>query len=239
MLSINADTLGKLLTILVASVFLALGVFYFNNAVASAYLFYFILLFSAFLCRKQPDIRGVIAIIFIIRLIEEVIWSGLIFYESEILLIPIYLVLGIGVWKLADEKQTKKPLRALLIVMISFELYWFYQNYESPVIYPYLFTIVQCLILQWLIFARAMYGFKYKFLGKETKLDFKVYKLARWTIFLEIAMISEYLIRHTLNINILVVYHTYPYLYHLISMYTLYLLFDASYKQLLPQKLKA
>jgi len=239
MLSINADTLGKFLTTLVASAFLALGVFYFNDAESFTHLFYLILLFSIFLCRKQPDIRGVIGIILLVRLSEEIVWFILIDYDSKLLLLPIYLALAVGIWYLADEKQTKIPLRILMILILIAEVYWHFSGYKAPIIYPYLVMIVLNLTIQWLIFIRAIYGFKYKFLGKETKLDFKIYKLVRWTIFLEMAMICEYLVRHILGINMLLVYQAFPYISHMLSVYTLYLVFTASYQQFLPKKITA
>lgn len=232
-------TLEKCLNLILAILFITLGIIFFQDAHTFTYIFYSVLLFSAYLCRRQPGLLAIVLAILVTNLLEEPVWHFLLNYDSKLLLAVIYLLLGVVIFSLANINGNKYPLRLLWLTMVSAELYWFFTDYPSPIIYPHLYMVAHSVLLLWLLFFRVVWMEKRRNQVTYIDLDRKVSQLTQWFIILQYLHISEYLIRHLTPLKPMIIYNCFPIIVHSINVYMLYLIFNTSYKQWLPRKLTA
>jgi hypothetical protein len=76
--------------------------------------------------------------------------------------------------------------------------------------------------------------------GESINLDWIIYKLSAITIMVQAAILMEYLARHVLVYqDVLLVYFSYPYIIQGIATLSIWAVFNESYKLLAPRLLKA
>jgi hypothetical protein len=226
--------LPKFITALFGGLFIATGILTFGNAMVFDRLFIGVLIFTAIVCRKNINVVGIIAILAVERLLEELLWFSVIdqFYNIWQMKVVIYLGLMWMLYKLWYDSMVKIALPFILF-SITAEFYWYFIDYDRiPGIYWYNIIIALNLLTRYLLFSRIELTETVSSKSAESiNLDWIVYQITRLYIVIEILNISEYLLRHTVEyFDIQLVYSSYPYLVHSISTFTLWVVFHETSK---------
>lgn len=230
--------LPPFLTALFGGLFVFGGILSFGNSLVFDRLFFAIVLFTAIVCHNNINIVSLLVIILVQRLVEELAWIGL--QDAYIVKEMLYcLTLAVIVYLRFDP--ITKLIRVVLGLVVTAEIYWFLTGYDAPEIYWHVVLINICLFSRYLIFSRLSIVDKlFPGKGKSTNLDWTIYKLLGLTIIVQSAMLLEYLLRHILGLNkVLVIYYAYSYIVHAIAIFSIWATFNESYKQLLPRLLRA
>jgi hypothetical protein len=237
--------LPKLITALFGGLFIAAGVLTFGNALIFDRLYIGILIFTAIICRKNINVVGIIVILLIERIIEELLWFSFVdhFYNLWTVKILVYTALGFMLYKLWYDTMAKVALPCLLL-SIGADLYWYVIEYaNAPGIYWYNIIIAQSLLVRYLLFSRIeLTEDFFKMPAESSNLDWFIYQITRLYIIIQALNISEYLLRHSgieRFSHIQIIYNIYPYLIHLIGTFTLWILFNEVNKILEGKLLKA
>jgi len=239
---ISSRALLILIRTIVASAFVALGIWTFGNALIFDRVFYVCLVVSALLARKEPNVLGIIVILFITRTIDELSWAFLLDLPWIGYKALIYAILGGAFWLLRDDPRTSYIPIIIWLMCIASECYWAFTGYNAPDIYWYLISICITLLARHLIFLRGVLSTKYFGVGDvdETHLDWYIYHhICLSSLLLHACVLVEFIFRHVLKINSLFFYTITPYLLHTLGLLTLYMVLESSYKHMLPKQLTA
>jgi hypothetical protein len=230
--------LPPIMTALFGGLFIAAGILTFGNAAIFDRLFIGILVFTAVTCRKNVNILSVVAIILLQRALEECAWSFL--TDTYLIKIALY---SFGFWLvyyLRHDWITRVLLTSLILVSVA-EIYWYINDDLAPQVYWNIGLMIFDVIIRYLIFSRFSFvELWFKGRAVSINLDWTIYKLSAIAIIVQCAIITEYLIRHILELpNLLLVYSAYPYAMHIIATIAIWATFHESYKQIAPKLLKA
>tara|TARA_R110000772_G_scaffold255930_1_gene372273 strand:- start:343 stop:1053 length:711 start_codon:yes stop_codon:yes gene_type:complete len=230
--------LPKIITALFGGLFIAAGILTFGNALIFDRLFLGILLFTGFVCRKDINVIGIVVIILMQHILEEFAWIYL--SNSELVKSFIYIACLFLAYRLRHDKIAKFVF-VFIIAVVGIELYWYVTEYVAPQIYWHMSLIGLNLLVRNLIFSRVSISEHYlKKSAKSINLDWTIFRLYGLSILIQVAIVTEYLIRHLANVDsLLVLYHSNAYLMHGIATLAIWAIFNESYKLLLPRLLKA
>lgn len=214
------------------------GIYTFGNAQLFDRLYILIILTVGFFVRKDINMVGIIALLGAQRLVEE---AGYVFIHSQFIPIKvlIYLCCTVGLYKIRFD-PFRYPLGTILAISISAEFYWYYTDYKAPVVWWHVLLITNSMLVRKLIWMRELWT-KRHFPGKAQSLDmdYYIYELCKVYIWVNIAMVLEYMVRHILlKKQILYVYSSFPYVVHSITVVTLLLLVDQSIKSINAKMIK-
>jgi len=230
--------LPKFLTALFGGLFVALGILTFGNSNVFDWFFLSVLIFTAIVCRNNINIVSIVLILFIQLALNQVVWFAL----SEHYLVVIFFHV-LALWTIYQFKYdwVAKIMLLSVIIVITSEVYWFFTDYPRPQISWYIWLMTSNLFVRYLIFIRVgIVDSYFPEKGRSTHLDWIIYKLSALIILIQAVLIMEYLGRHVLNLsNALLIYYSYPYLFQGIATISIWVVFNESYKQLLPHLLKA
>jgi len=235
--------LPKILAALFGGLFVALGIITFGNSELFDRIFFGVLIFTAILCRKNVNVVGVVIIIVIHQFLAETAW---LIIQKEYLVKPIlieltfYTISIFACYKFRHDSMSKLLL-ATLIISIASEIYWFWHDSDGAAMHWYVMVLTINLLTRYLIFLRVSYTLNYFPQKTESiNLDWYIYKLNALAIFIQTANIAEYSLRRVLGAtDFLYVYVMYPYVMQAISTYTIFIIFNESYKLIIPKLLRA
>jgi len=235
--------LPQIMTALFGGFFVAAGIFTFGNAFIFDRLYLAILIFTAFICRKNINVVGIIVILLFERIFEETLWFFLhdIWNNIWFLKAGVYLTLGALTVKLWHDPMSKIALSCLVFSLFA-EFYWHLTDYEKvPSIYWHNIIIGQSLVVRYLLFSRI--GLTYKLLSKHSKsinLDWFIYQITSLYIVVEAFNIFEYLLRHIAKLlQVQFVYTIYPYVMQSLATFTLWIVFNETNKLIKSRFIKA
>ncbi len=230
--------LPKLITALFGGLFIAAGIITFGNALLFDRLFIGILFFTGFACRKDVNVIGIVLIILIQHILEELAWIYL--SNNELVKIFIYGMCLILAFRLRHDHIAKFVLLFTLSIFGA-EVYWLVIEYPAPQIYWHMSLIGLNLLVRNLIFSRVSITEYYlKKTATSINLDWTIYRLYGLSIIIQSAIVIEYLIRHLGNFeDLLFFYSSNAYFMHGIATLAIWAIFNESYKLLLPKLLKA
>lgn len=230
----------RMFTALFGGLFIFLGIYTLGNGLLFDRIFIGVLIFTAFICRKNVNVLGVIAILVIQRLLEESAWF-ISEQEFKTAIKALFYTSALFTWYKIKYDPTSRMLAIALILSLSSELYWYLAGKGAPEIYWYVGLAAVCLFTRHLLFLRVSYTDDfYPGRAESINLDWHVFKLYAVSIAVQVLMLIEYIVRSVFGfVEILYFYKLYPYLAHSIGTYTIWIIFNESYRLLLPKLLKA
>jgi hypothetical protein len=217
---------------------LAILITYLTFGVAEYFDRFFIILILIMLVynikRKKLSFVGVLGIILIERLSEELLYF---IYDLPGTKIPIYLFAVFVMVKLKHDELVKFLIAPIISLIFAAELYWYLIGYQGPQINYSVGLLSLCVISRYLLFFRVPLTRHY--LGITTAildLDFKLYNVVKWAAIILSFNIFEYLIRHVLLYESLIIYDIYPKLTHTIGIITFMYILIHQYKSIYKMK---
>ena len=230
----------KILTALFGGLFVFLGIYTFGEGLLFDRVFYGILVFTAFICRHNVNVIGVILIILVQRLLEEGGWFILTSDVDILARLGFYIFASACIFKFKHDNLSRLLILAFLIA-ISCEVYWAIANLKPSAIHWFVFALTLNLATRYLIFLRVSYTedfFPEK--AQSINLDWHIYKLNAVSALAQFAMVVEYAVRNALHVKeALYVYKAYPYVMAATGTYAIWIIFNESYRLLIPKLLKA
>jgi hypothetical protein len=232
------DYLSKFLTAIFGGLFITLGILTFGNSNIFDWFFLSVLIFTAIICHKNINIVSIVLILFAQLALNQVVWFVL--NEHYLVVIFFYVFALWAIYQFRYDWAAKLMLFSVIIVIIS-DIYWFINDYPRPQISWYIWLMTSNLFVRYLIFSRVGIVDRYfPRKGLSTHLDWIIYKLSALIIIIQAILLMEYLVRHVLGLsNALFIYYCYPYLFQGIATISIWVVFNESYKQLMPHFLKA
>lgn len=205
-----AESYSKGITIAVLFIIGIVGAYYISNPILVDRLILSSLMVSGLYCLKNKDVLGALIIVFGGQLIYELVTSlhsGGFLWDAACYSLALF-----SVWKAYIDKL-RIPTFILLILCISAEMFWHFNDYDGPSLSWYWVTISTCLLQRHLLIMRCHYTITFlKKNARPTLLDHSLKTYCIIPIIIEHLNITEYLARHVLDINSLFVYQIYPWL---------------------------
>ena len=221
----------KVVSAALAGFFIAAGIITFGDASKFDRLYIAIIIAIAVYVRKDVNLLGVIFILAFERVVEELVWLTT-FGDNGFKWI-VYLVCALG---LCHERKAKAPcffyLTLIYLLTVSSELYWLATGYNAPQIYWYLFLVANTVFIRNLFILRPFRTAEYfPSEAEPLRIDHHLHNIFAFFIWINIAMIVEYLLRHLVGLNhVLYVYNSFEYIVHIIATAILFNLTDQSIK---------
>lgn len=229
--------LPQIFTSLLGGFFVAFGIITFGDSNVFDRLFVVILIFTAIVCRHDINVVCIAIIILLQLSMEELLW--LYFLDNNIFKILLYIV-GFGVAYLFRYDRVAKLVIPTLLFVSVIETYWWFIEFDAPKIFWHVCIMISNLIVRFCIFSRVgILEHYFSTKAQSINLDWVIYKLSALFIIVQSIMLAEYMVRHLLGFNILVFYHSYPYLMRCISVFAIWAIFHESNKLLIPKLIKA
>lgn len=218
--------------ITLAIVLATLGFYTYGEALIFDRLFVIILFILLIIFKTSIDIIGVIVILLVQRIIEELIFP-LIDIDNSLIKICVYLLCVLGLVAIRRDKSVLLLAPALLTVIIA-ECYWWYQSYDEPAVWWFALLSAVSMTVRKVIWRRSYYTRMYfpQSGSQNLDVDYYIYELNLAYTLVSVSVIMEYLVRHVLNIPSLYIYHAFEYISHSIAVITLFLILDQALKQL-------
>lgn len=229
--------LPQIITALFGGLFVALGILTFENSIVFDRLFLAVLIFTTIVCRHDINVVFIATILLLQLSMEEVIWLYLL--DNNIFKISLYIA-GFTVAYLFRYDWIVKVVIPTLLIIILTEIYWWFIEYDAPNIFWHVWIITSNLVVRYCIFSRVgilQHYFSVK--AQSINLDWVIYKLSALIIVIQAIMLAEYMARHLFGFNILIIYHSYPYLIRCVSVFAIWAIFHESNKLLIPKLIKA
>lgn len=214
-----------LATAVIASCCIALGIITFGNPDIFDRLFLGVLALSFIICYNNINLLGILAIIAVARMAEELAWLLIGFEDIPWVKLGIYLLAGYCTWFFRYEGKVMIAVGLTVALSAGAELYWYITDYETPLISWHILLIFQDLWIRYFLLQR--YAITEKFYPDKvdiTYLEFPVRRIYLWFIFHNIIMLAEYLSRHILGASSLIVYDSFSYVAHGFGAYFIYLI---------------
>jgi hypothetical protein len=227
---------SKIATFLLACFTITYGVATFGNPTLFDRIYLVMIIGTAYLLRKNPDVLGVMIILAISHLMQDLVHYWNLEENTSLVKILVYsCVLG-TIYKLWYDNLNKLAL-AIVTLAISAEIYWLATGYNSPNIYWYVFLVNQNLFIRHVLLYRTAYYRKYLLVkGTPTILDYSIEKVCLWFVVIDSIMIIEYLIRHVLKFDLLIMYNAFEYFVQAIGVYVIWVIIR-EYQYLLEGKI--
>jgi hypothetical protein len=210
-------------TFLLACFALIYGVATFGNPLLFDRIYIIIIIGTAYILRKNPDVLGIMIILAVSHLMQDLVHYWNLEDNTNIVKILIYCCVLGTIYHLWYDSLNKLAL-AIVTLAISAEIYWFATGYNPPNIYWYVFLVNQNLFIRHVLLNRTAYYRQYLLVkGTPTVLDYSIEKVCLWFVVIDSIMILEYLIRHVLNLQLLVMYNAFEYFVQAIGVYVIWL----------------
>ena len=235
-----AHYLPKFLTALFGGLFIFAGVYTFGNALLFDRIFIGVLVFAAIVCYRNVNVVGVLIIIVIQRVLEETAWF-LLNTEFVISVKLLFYILSAYACFHFKYDPLSKLLFACIALALSTEIYWFIYGGDTRAIHWFVATVTMALYIRHLIFMRVSYTEDYfPKHALSINLDWQIHKLYATASFVHAALLLELVLNEIPAITgITPVTLVFPYIMHAIAIIAVWIVFNESYKLLLPRLLKA
>ncbi|WJG08069.1 hypothetical protein [Aliiglaciecola sp. LCG003] len=199
---------------IVASILL--GIFTFDTPyifdLVSASIFLFILFFF----RNNADIVGLCLILIVEKIgifIAFQLLTENIYYQG------LFFLFALGcMWQIRSDPINKIVVPFILIV-VGFELYWTSVGETGPMIYFFFVKIGIYILVRGAIVLRPHYRKGTNYIQG----DWLVYNTKGVVCLIECAMVTEYLIRTTINQNAMYLYTSYEYIMQALGVWVMYI----------------
>lgn len=225
--------LEKIQTAILAVIFLAAGLYTFGNALVFDRLFIGILVFAGWLCRKDLNLLSIIALITLIRIVEEVAWINL--TNAYMVKLPLYCLCTYLIYRCCYDGFKWYSLTCLALVF-SAEIYWLATGYQAPEVYWDVYYLTQSIVIRWTFVNRCFWMCnllpdKHLSKIKSLDLDYILSTLTTGYLLLSSFKLYEYLLRHIFGFHSIdYVYNVAPYVSQLLSTFILFTVFITSLK---------
>lgn len=241
--------LQHLTSAFLVGLFLALGIITFGEPFLFDRIFFASLFIIAFVFRKDINLLGVTLIIIVERLTEE--GAYLLIVDSASLKVVTYAACLIALYFRRNDSLFYLVSTSLVII-IGAEIYWYISDYHFLNIHWYVFLITLNLLVRKAISSRCFWTLELLQVSQQyiesssneinrvspLKVDYYVYQLAMYFIVINLMTLTEYLVRHVLLINTLIVYNLYALTNHILAFIFLFLLADQAIKVTQAKKIK-
>jgi hypothetical protein len=201
----------------------ALGFLTFGKYPHFDYIYISVLLVLIALNLKERNLLSVLLIAFADQLLGvitfKILMAGLLYK------IPVYILLIYLAWRLRYAQLGALAI-ALLIIVLGAECYWAVKDYPAPAIHFYLLLMFTVLLMRRCLFLRTIIFRSWG--ATALPIDWHYYYLLAVFIYIDVAMLGEYLLRHLFAVQSLFIYDIYPYIIHIIHALLL-LAFSAEY----------
>ncbi|MFT2091320.1 hypothetical protein ACMUMK_10055 [Paraglaciecola sp. 2405UD69-4] len=216
---------------------MAFGILSFGNAYIFDRVFLAVLVFTALLCKDNINIVSVVVILFIQAIIGETLW---LFWDDTLTFKFIFYIFSLAVLYFCRHDKITRVILAVTILMIITNIFWYITSYNPPNTTWYMWLTISSLGVRFLIFSRVSFVEHYFPKRSESiNLDWAIYRLSAFFIFIQVAMILEYWVRHVFSYSdAILMYTIYPYLTQTIATLIIWVVFHESYKLLLPKIMK-
>lgn len=217
---ITQDFRPKLLTVILITAVGLLGFIALQLTEFYLYLIVIYLIFVALACKHDQDLLSVMALVTLAYLIDF-----LIFYlpsQSTITtVISIFIALVVMV-KLRADKLSLLAATVIALVVIS-HCYWIATNYPPPDLTLSINKITLAIIVRHLLIYRPDYvEHIFKFYGDYISIDKKLRDIWALYIIAESLLVIEFILRHVIHVNTLVIYNAYPFIIQTISVFSMW-----------------
>lgn len=209
------------INILLTLICIALGVYSYGVPLLFDCISTFSFLVIAYIFRADINIKTVCILLVIENTIINL--SFLMVSDNLIYAAICYGITAITLWVVRADTLAK-PIAILLFIALANEIYWYKSGHPPPLIYFHFLKISLSLMVRFLLLYRP-HGLNY-FLNSGAsilRLDWFVYKTIWVACIVECAMISEFLIRHSLGIHAMLIYNSYEYIMQALSVWVLWL----------------
>lgn len=225
--------LEKIQTAVLGMLFLGAGLYTFGNAFEFDRLYIGILVFAAWLCRKEWNLLSIIIIVALERVVEEIAWINL--TNEYAIKLPLYFLCSYLIYKCCYDALKWYCLGCLALVFSS-EIYWLMTDYSPPEIYWHVYYLTQALVVRWLFIHRCFWicnilPDRHLVKVKSLDLDYILANLMTAYVVLSTFQLLEYMSRHVLALeSIDYIYTLYPYIAHSMSTFILFSIFSTTLK---------
>lgn len=214
------------------------GVYTFGDALLFDRLYILTIIVVAIVVRKDINLIAVVVLLALQRVNEEI---GYIVVGElhHIFKTGVYCLLAAACYFLRKDALWWL-LFPLLGLCLGAELFWLLANYRAPVISWHLFLIINAVLIRKLVWQRELWTKRYyRKSARSLDIDYYVYELNLIYICANTAVVMEYMGRHVLRFSeSLVIYHSFPYIAHTMTVLTLILLIDQTITNLNAGKIK-
>lgn len=188
--------------------------------------------------RKDINIVGVILILISQRIFEEI---GFSFIDAQVIYLKVivYLLCLLGLYKIRKDFLAI-PLGLMLVLAVAAETYWLLTGYQAPTIWWYTYLIFVSMTVRKTIWRRDYFTRLWFKKSQSLDIDYYIYQLNLVYVWVNIAMIIEFMLRHLLGLkDVLYVYSAFSYIAHIMTVITLFLILDQILKTLNAKLIKA
>lgn len=219
-------------TYVLAIVFLSFAIFSFGYAEYFDRLFIIYLIAVAILNSKNVNILTIVGILMFERLLEELIFFSNTLGIAKFATYALSMLFLRFFWY---DSIVKRLVLPVIVISSVAEIYWYTIGYESPRIHFYVGMIWLNVLTRHLLFIRTPSCRQLTLKGvAQTSLDLQLYSLSKWNVIFITIMIAEYIVRHLSYVTSLIIYHSYPYAMHFLSVFALFYItnhiFNSSFK---------
>jgi hypothetical protein len=229
----------KILTALLGGLFIFASIYSFGNALIFDRLYIGVLIFTAIICRKNVNVFGVIVILLFISAVNEIAWVvSEIEYKTFIKIL--FYAIGLIIYMVVRYDKVSNLLALSLLLCFCSESYWIIVDRNPPELYWVIFIQASHLLTRHLLFYRVSYTADYyRDEAKSIDLDWHIFKLNTVAIVIHTLTVIEYIIRNVFGqVEVMFIYNLYPYLMHALAAYYIWIIFQESYKLLIPKLLR-
>lgn len=227
---------SKIATVVLACFAVIYGVTTFGNPLLFDRVYIIVIIGTAYFLRKNPDVLGVMIILAVSHLMQDLVHYWNLEENTNLVKILVYCCVLGTIYQLWYDSLNKLAL-AIVTLAVSAEIYWLVTGYNAPNIYWYVFLVNQNLFIRHVLLNRTAYYREYLLVkGTPTVLDYAIEKVSLWFVVIDSIMIIEYLTRHVLKFDLLIMYNTFEYFVQAIGVYVIWLIIR-EYQYLLEGKI--
>ena len=192
----------------------------------------FLIVLTLFLLTKVIDndinIVGILVIMLTIILLDEVAFLTMSVDFIKVLIYPVAFIL---LYKLKSDKMASYIVLPLVCITLSAELYWQAIDHPPPLVHYFVTLMVLNLLVRHFLSLRVFISPAF-FNQRPTSihLDWQLYQITKFNIFVIAAVLVEYLIWHTTDVHSWYVYQAYPYIQQILAVVTLLVIVDHIFK---------
>lgn len=237
----SSKTLNGLLTLLTLVLLLIFSVVSFENHLLFSLCFILLMTVLCVAHSNRSNLFTLFIILALNRLTDEGIDSIILYSIAGTLLYvkAVFYFVSITVLVVLRYQMLSKISLLSLLVVLPVEYYWYQTNYSAPMIYFFYVGLAQTVFMRYTLLVKGRIFSFIKGVGSQN-MDFNVSEVCALSGFVMLAMIAEYLIRHLSGLDIDIVYDSYEFLQHGISvMWIFIILYYSVFRSFLLKQSKA
>lgn len=182
-------------------------------------------LVSLFVLWFDNNIKAALLVVIVMLLTEEAVFQ-LLLTQSIATKFVVYAAVGALAWVFKWSRFIQ-IMGLLCVVCVAVEIFWYVTDYEAPAgLHWHMAVLAITLFTRTMLDARPFIASKSTFLawmGDDfTRLDRQLSKLMLMFSCVEVVSIVDYLLRHLLSSQSLMIYNAYPYVGHFLSVLCLF-----------------